>query len=155
MKKYAEVVDGVVLLIRECEDTHTPEACMPVQFVALPDDHHVAPGYSYDGYIFTPPAPIDDKLKIDEYIGILWQCAHDYEFAFVNGSAIGMLAIGTMLQKPKSLAVTAWIQSIWGLYYQRKPMVTAIRDASLFDFSMCGPMPYSVPELIAEVMGGA
>ena len=69
MRKYAEVIDGVVVLTREFEDTHVPEACMPVQFVALPDDHHVVPGSSYDGYVFTPPPPINNHPMIDPEIG--------------------------------------------------------------------------------------
>ena len=69
MKEYAEILYGMVLLIREFEDTHVPEACMPVQFVALPGDHHVVPGSSYDGYVFTPPLPINNQPMIDPEIG--------------------------------------------------------------------------------------
>lgn len=154
MKKYAEVISGTVVLVQEFADSHIPQAALPVQFIELPDDHQVMPGDTYTGQEFFHQ-PEDTQRLVDANISMLWQCAHDYEFACINGSAIGILTMGTMLQKPKSLAVTAWIQSIWGLYYQRKPMVTSVRDTSLFDFSMCGPMPYSVPELIAEVMVGA
>lgn len=76
----------------------------------------------------------------------LWQAAHDYEFEQISGSAIGLLAMGVMMQKTKCLAVQDWIKSIWTLYYTRK----ATGDAST-DFSSCGACPHSVPELMAEL----
>ncbi len=79
-------------------------------------------------------------------IAMLWQAAHDYEFAQVSGSAIGLLAMGVMQGLPKCLAVQAWIKSIWTLYYTRKAMGEASTD-----FSSCGMCPYSVPELMAEL----
>jgi len=81
----------------------------------------------------------------------LWQAATDYEVSQISGSAIGMLAIGVLKGLPKSLAVEAWIQSIWSLYYTRKSQVTYQWDATLLDFSSCGQMPNTVPELMAEL----
>lgn len=79
-------------------------------------------------------------------IAALWKSAHDYEFAQVSGSAIGLLAMGVMMGKPKCVDVQNWIKSIWTLYYTRK----ATGDAST-DFSSCGACPHSVPELMAEL----
>ena len=151
MKKYAEVIDMVVSLILEFEDSHIPEACMPVQFVALPEDHQVLPGDVYTGDGFVRPEVNMEKLMAG-FTERLWSSAHDHEYKCINGSAIGMLSLGVLLRKPKSLAVSAWIQSIWNLYYSRKPLVTVVEDLSLYDFSQCGPMPYSVPEIMQEVL---
>ena len=79
-------------------------------------------------------------------ISALWQAAHDYEFAQVSGSAIGLLAMGVMQGKPKCFAVQMWIKSIWTLYYTRK----AMGDSST-DFTSCGACPHSVPELMEEL----
>lgn len=82
----------------------------------------------------------------------LWQAAHDFEYAEISGTAIGLLVLGILQSKPKCLAVQAWDQSIWAIYYARKPLITEIWDAPLLDFSSCGPCPYTVPELLEEVM---
>lgn len=82
----------------------------------------------------------------------LWQAAHDYEYEQISGSAVGMLVLGVLQQKPKSLAIQAWIQSIWNLYYQRKALVTDNLDQSYLDFSSCGVIPYTVPELMSEIL---
>lgn len=91
-----------------------------------------------------------DKLKADN-VAALWQAAHDFEYAEINGTGVGLLVIGVQRSLPKSLAIMAWDQSIWNLYYQRKPLVTHQWDGSLMDFSSCGPMPHTIPELMAEV----
>lgn len=83
----------------------------------------------------------------------LWQSAHDYEYGYISGTAIGMLTMGVMQSKPVSLAIQNWIVSIWALYYQRKSLVTAEYDAALYDFSSAGPMPHTVPELMGEILG--
>lgn len=82
----------------------------------------------------------------------LWQAAHDYEYAQISGSATGLLTLGVLQSKPKSAAIMTWIQSIWTLYYSRKPTVTHEWNAALLDFSSCGTIPYSIPELMAEVL---
>ena len=89
---------------------------------------------------------------VAQNIQALWQAATDYESAQICGSAIGLVTLGTVKGLPKSLAVLAWIQSIWTLYYQRKPQVTYQWDSALMDFSSCGPIPFTIPDLIAEVM---
>lgn len=84
-------------------------------------------------------------------IEALWNAAHMYEFREISGAGIGLLILGTIKEKPKALAVQAWVQSIWALYYQRKPLVTHIFNEDLLDFSNIGNCPYSVPELLEEL----
>ena len=83
----------------------------------------------------------------------LWQAAHDYEFARISGTAVGLLAVGVQKGGPVSLAIQAWCNSIWDLYYAHKPSVSHTWDASLVDFSSCGQMPHTIPELMKEVQG--
>lgn len=79
-------------------------------------------------------------------IAALWQSAHDYEYAQVSGSAIGLLAIGVMQAKPKCLAVQGWIRSIWTEYYLRKS-----GTSTDYSFAVIGACPHSVPELMVEL----
>ena len=82
----------------------------------------------------------------------LWQAATKYQESFISGAAIGLLTLGVMQNKPKSLAVMSWINSIWNEhYYTQKELVT--HDYAGYDFSVCGPIPYSVPEITEEVLG--
>lgn len=108
-----------------------------------------------DGRCITRWAVVDLPVEVAQAnlaaaeasrIANLWQAAHDYEFEQISGSAIGLLAMGVMMGKPKCLAVQNWIKSIWTLYYTRK----ATGDDST-DFSTCGECPHSVPELMAEL----
>lgn len=102
--------------------------------------------------VWAPPPP-DPAIEAARIAGIeasriaaLWQAAHDYEYAQVSGSAIGLLAIGVMQAKPKCLAVQNWIKSIWTEYYTRK--ATGSVD---YSFAGIGPCPHSVPELMVEL----
>jgi hypothetical protein len=88
--------------------------------------------------------------RIEKMTSKLWQAAHDFEYAEVSGSAIGLVTMGVIQAKPKCLAVAAWQKSIWTLYYQRKALALAGRDVSL-DFSSCGAIPHTIPELMEEV----
>ena len=99
-------------------------------------------GDLWDGSAFTAPPPMPDSDRISK----LWQAAHDYEYAQISGSAIGLLTMGAMQAKPKCLAVRAWIDAIWAEYYSRKSS-----GSDNFDFSSVGPCPYTVPELSAEL----
>lgn len=85
-------------------------------------------------------------------ISALWSAAHNYEYSQISGTATGLLVLGVLKGMPKCIAVQAWVTSIWNLYYARKPLVTHEQDVDLLDFSSCGQMPHSVPELMAEVM---
>lgn len=90
-----------------------------------------------------------DEAKAEAVrVDALWQAAHDKEFQAISGSAIGMLSIGGSQAKPKCVAVQNWIMSFWTEYYTRKA-----NGSTDTDYSMFGEMPYSVPELIAEVYG--
>jgi len=86
-------------------------------------------------------------------VAALWQSAYDYEFAQISGTAVGLLAAGVQKGGPVALAIQAWCFSIWNLYYQRKPQVTHEWNAALLDFSSCGEIPHSIPDLMAEVLG--
>ncbi|WP_114969380.1 hypothetical protein [Rhodoferax ferrireducens] len=79
-------------------------------------------------------------------VAALWQAAHEYEYAQVSGSAIGLLAIGVLQKLPKCAAVQGWIKEIWVAYYERK--ATGSTDT---DFSIAGACPHSVPELMQEL----
>ena len=81
----------------------------------------------------------------------LWQAAHDYEYANINGVGIGLLVIGVLQQKPISMAIKAWSSAIWALYYERKELITATMDDALLDYSSVGFMPFSIPELQIEI----
>ena len=91
-----------------------------------------------------------DAQLIRDKIEQLWAAADKYTSSYISGVAIGILTIGVITQKPKALAVTAWSSQVWGTYYARKAAVTV--DSMLdLDFSGAGPMPFSVPELQAEL----
>ena len=82
----------------------------------------------------------------------LWQSANNYETAQINGSASAMVVLGLVKGSPAALRVSAWTQSIWELYYKRKPLITHEWNEELLDFSECGPMPCTVSELMKEIM---
>lgn len=84
-------------------------------------------------------------------VAALWQAAHDYELAEISGTAVGLLTLGTIKGGPIAIAIQVWCQSIWLLYYQRKPLITHEWNPELLDFSSCGKIPYTIPELLTEV----
>ena len=98
-------------------------------------------------------APVITQHYLQSNIDSLWNAANAYNRAGISESGIGLLAIGAPKGLPKSLAVQAWVKSIWNLYYTRKAALSdteQITPAEL-DFSSCGAMPYSVPELMTEI----
>lgn len=99
------------------------------------------------------PPPTNEELAIitAHHIDLMWQAAHKYETDKLQGSAVGLVTIGIMMQKPKCTAVQNWVKSIWQLYYSRKASVSAVYQEALNDFSSCGPMPYSISELMIEL----
>ena len=102
-----------------------------------------------ENYSSPPSSPTDFT---ESNYQALWQAAHDYEFAQISGSALSLLTIGVMQGKPKSLAIKSWIQDIWNLYYTRKATITNTQIPNvMLDFSSCGEIPYTVPELMLEV----
>lgn len=79
----------------------------------------------------------------------LWEAAHAYEKSYISGVGLSILAVGVLMQKPKAQAVSAWSSLLWnGTYYPRKQS-----GSTDFDFSVVGPIPYSVPELSQELTG--
>jgi hypothetical protein len=89
--------------------------------------------------------------QMNDNVKALWQAAHDYEYAEISGSAIGLIVLGNLSSKPKCIAVQTWISSIWTLYYTRKPLVTYTWNNTLYDFSSCGSCPHTCPELMEEL----
>jgi hypothetical protein len=86
-------------------------------------------------------------------IDALWQKATDYMTQYISNAAFGLVTKGSLKNLPKCIAVETWINNIWSLYYTRKELITYEWNDSLYDFSICGPMPYTVPELTKEVYG--
>jgi len=94
--------------------------------------------------------PVDPTLVVIDKINALWTAADAYEKNYISGVAIGLLTLGVIQSKPKALAVSAWSASHWDDYYTRKAAITATSVLNL-DFSPSGAIPYSVPELRAEL----
>ena len=92
----------------------------------------------------------DNKTIVDK-VESLWAAANAYTTGFISGVAIGILTIGVLQGKPKSLAVSAWSKVIWDEYYIRKAGITVDSNLNL-DFSSFGPIPYTIPELSEETM---
>ncbi len=101
-----------------------------------------------------PPPPTQEEIDrvIAAKIEQLWSAADRHINSYISGVAVGLLTIGVIQQKPKSLAITLWSQAVWNEYYIRKAAVTLTSELNL-EFSSFGPMPHSVPELQAEVFG--
>ena len=103
-------------------------------------------------YNLTPEqVAANEASQVASNIQLLWQAAHDYEYAEINGTGVGLLVLGVLQSKAKALAVQAWCTAIWDLYYTRKLLVTSTLDAALLDFSSIGPMPHTIPELRTEL----
>lgn len=92
---------------------------------------------------------VNAKTLQDKYDS-LWKAANDFQSGQISGAAIGLLTVGVLAQKPKCTAVQAWIKSVWVEYYTRKAGVSLQNNVNL-DFSICGNIPYTVPELMEEV----
>lgn len=91
-----------------------------------------------------------DAKDLQRKYDYLWKAANDFQSGQISGAAIGLLTIGVLAQKPKCTAVQAWIKSVWVEYYTRKAGVNLQNNVNL-DFSICGNIPYTVPELMEEV----
>lgn len=131
------------------------EAVMHTAMPALAPGESAAPGpleregsgWRETWTVLPPPAA---EAVIAAKIDFLWSAADRYTASFISGVAVGILAMGVMQRLPKCLAVAAWSGSVWAEYYRRKSLVTA-DSADDHDFSNFGPMPFSVPDLQAEV----
>lgn len=152
-----------VLKAHTIDDTQYPQGWfldaanrVAVGIVEVPDP--VRPDASLFEVIEGPDGSITSTPYSQEYLdavkelqrpgreATLWQAAHNYEFAQISGSAIGLLAMGVMTGKPKCIAVQNWIKGIWTTYYTRK--ATGSTD---YDFSVAGLCPHTVPELMEEL----
>lgn len=91
-----------------------------------------------------------DAKDLQRKYDYLWKAANDFQSGQISGAAIGLLTIGVLAQKPKCTAVQAWIKSVWVEYYTRKAGIDLQNNVNL-DFSVCGNIPYTVPELMEEV----
>lgn len=131
------------------------EPIVPTDRPALAPGESCTPGpLERDGSVWretwTVLPPPDPATVIADKTEMLWQAADRYTTGYISGVAIGILTIGVLAGGPKALAVSAWSASIWTEYYRRKAALTA-DSADDHDFSAFGPMPYSVPEMQAEV----
>lgn len=97
-----------------------------------------------------PPTAAETAALIAAKQDALWRAADKYQSAYISSVAIGLLAMGVMKALPKATAVQTWSGNLWTTYYQRKALITTTSVDNL-DFSSAGPMPYSVPELRAEL----
>lgn len=83
----------------------------------------------------------------------LWEAASEWERRNISGVGLSVLSLGVAAGKPKALAVATWSNNLWmNHYYPRKAAINLDSDPD-YDFSVVGDMPYSVPELSAEVWG--
>lgn len=157
----------VVLLNNEnivLELFHTdasPQDIIPQDAISISDENgeilrNSTLSYKYEnGILIEISNDIPDSIKEiikNRKIEELWQAATNYQERYISGAAIGLLTIGVIQNKPKSLAVMAWINTIWNNhYYPQKALIAW--DSSAYDFSVCGSIPYTVPEISAEVLG--
>ena len=146
-----------------------PPIVTPAWDENIPQDPTVVP--AYDELVPQPPIIIpawSEEIEAEYTIEIvditdevnakdlaskyesLWKAANDYQSAQISGAAIGLLTIGVLMSKPKGSAVQAWIKSVWVEYYTRKAGVNLQNNVNL-DFTVCGNIPYTVPELMEEV----
>lgn len=119
-----------------------------------PDLAEVLIGLGIVSYTPPPyvPTPEEVAATIESKIEMLWQSATTYQEKYISGAALSLLVIGVLQSKPISLAIMGWIQAIWNShYYPQKELVD--ENYNGYDFSVCGPMPYTVPELSTEVLG--
>lgn len=123
--------------------TATDDYSGPEQYINAPAGFDI--GRMGDYVVMAGMAEIP-PLADSARIAALWQAAHDYEYAEVSGSAIGLLAMGVIQSKPKCLSVQGWIKGIWTEYYARKAS-----GSTDYSFAVVGACPYSVPELMTEL----
>ena len=125
--------------------------------IILADANFIAAHYPEAVLLPEIPIILDPELQaiqaaqtVATKIEQLWAATDAYVTGYISGVAIGILTIGVIQQKPKCLAVSTWSGNIWTEYYNRKAGITVDSVLDL-DFSSFGPMPYTVPELSAEV----
>lgn len=128
------------------------------EYPRLEPDHRHVKEWTYrieDGFVVRTwgqhPIPTEERAqRLQANEDALWRAADAHQTRYISGVAIGLLTIGVLQQKPVALAIHAWSASVWDEYYRRKALLTYNGPVD-GDFTACGPMPYSVPELRAEL----
>lgn len=92
---------------------------------------------------------VSTTAAVASKIDSLWNAANNYITGYISGTALTILAIGIMKNKPKALAVKQWSDAIWAEYYNRKDSISATSNVD-YSFTSFGNIPYSVPELLVE-----
>ena len=64
----------------------------------------------------------------------------------ISATVAGLVTRGVIQSKPKCMAVQAWVDALWAEYYVRKAS-----GSDDMNFASVGAMPYTVPELAAEL----
>lgn len=126
--------------------------CKPVDFAQHSDDpaKRTVVVRSEAGTLTDAQVLAICPKELDEKYNRLWQQAHAIEEKNISGVGLSILALGNALGKPKAKACAAWSDTLWGIYYQCKALVTLDSDPDC-DFTAAGDMPYTVPDLAAEV----
>jgi hypothetical protein len=165
--KYAHVVNGVVIGVLS---ERPIGGCGIEGLSAIGDDQLITYGYypivytnedTHHEYqlVDTNYNVLSDRVEAtyiisnmsaEQKIFDLWTAATKYQELFISGMASVPLAVGMMLKIPKALAITNWINAVWTEYYARQYSLQIDTNPNL-DFSIVGPMPHSVPELLNEV----
>ena len=138
-----------------------PDCRIPPEAVEIGTEDHQAFCREPDKWIWrdgarhpAPPSQGEELAAIQAAaVDTLWRAAHAYETDRINGSAVGMVTLGELRGLPKAQAVRAWVSGIWDLYYQRKALLLAEEPLTpeMLDYSICGDIPHSIPELREEV----
>jgi len=90
-----------------------------------------------------------DRIAVEvetRRIQALWTYASQFESNAITATVAGLVTRGVIQNKPKALAVQAWVDAIWAEYYARKAS-----GSDNIDFTTVGTCPHTVPELVAEL----
>jgi len=70
----------------------------------------------------------------------------------IHSTAAPMIFDKAKANKPKCLAIKTWVETCWGLYYQRLDILSGGGDWSetFLDFSVIGPIPYTIYDAMVE-----
>lgn len=96
-----------------------------------------------------------DAAELAHDFAVRLQMLSDAAAAYIDAAAhwtAGAMVWEKAKSKPKSSAIQGWVESIWGLYYEREAALEAGGEWStdLLDFSILGPIPYKIKEALAE-----
>jgi hypothetical protein len=143
------------LVIHHEESVDTNNEIVPAWDELIPQPDIIIPAWTeeiqaeYTVEIVDITAEVNAK-ELQRKYDYLWKAANDFQSGQISGAAIGLLTIGVLMSKPKCADVQAWIKTVWVEYYTRKAMLTLESELNL-DFSVCGMIPFTVPELMEEV----